>query len=830
MGKRNVEHGAEAGFQALYSAGHGEQHPNGCFVPRQPSLQSDVERWLAADYDTVVRVLGTHEYLQIELEGLLAPPEASTNMVKTAYLPSLDGEVWRTDRLLGDQRSELFGDPTELPADSCCHEIKRFHESDVTQPPVSDFSPELGEGQPRPYFLQKRHTPQRCVDHSFDQNGADILARRGRGEGQGVHHESRIHPRPQDDRSLGAGYGIDLSRQSRLPHGRKNELLTGAHHVRPRLQTVLDLRQHILQMRLGRVKDHVGLADGQDFLRPMGDANPARTSKARQIGYVALLQGGIDVDGADQLQVGAGENRTDSGEPNRTDPVLHNSQCLGRGLQREPSLALTRNEEQRPQCGPGGNSRVSHIPLQPRKSIFALESRQYLVTAHRFTEIRPVGRFLSGLRVTMVASRSPATEAPPLAGTMVTTNRLRVPTPSWALLLFLTTLILNTVINSLLLVKQPDLGILFGELLAILVPTVLAVVALRADVRTTLRLRLPSAADCLLAVPLAVSLAVLNDQLSNLTSLVFPIPEALRQEIARLLEAETAYQWMVRILGLAVGAAVSEELLFRGFMQTSLEGSPLGRTGAILLTSFLFAAMHFIPQGIASYTLAGVVLGITAMATESILIPILIHGLNNASALVLLNVAGLESLGQPVWIPPQILIPAVLIFAITLTYYVKRASEHESAAPAPAPPSPQGPPPERFVSTPPLAPVLKRKTLGWLAVGCAAIGGALVVFGLFFVSLLYSPEVRRQPIHDIQAVLLDALPPSQTRLASRINQEFDALMDVNESGRISLSQFLRLMWVYGEARSDGIISEEEIEAILSQVRLITRADSEVRHL
>jgi len=114
--------------------------------------------------------------------------------------------------------------------------------------------------------------------------------------------------------------------------------------------------------------------------------------------------------------------------------------------------------------------------------------------------------------------------------------------------------------------------------------------------------------------------------------------------------------------------------------------------------------------------------------------------------------------------------------------------------------------------------------------GCAAIGGALVVFGLFFVSLLYSPEVRRQPIHDMQGVLLDALPASQERLASRINQEFDALMDVNESGRMSLSQFLRLMWVYGEARSDGIISEEEIEAILSQVRLITRADSEVRHL
>ena len=131
--------------------------------------------------------------------------------------------------------------------------------------------------------------------------------------------------------------------------------------------------------------------------------------------------------------------------------------------------------------------------------------------------------------------------------------RPKVPTPGWALLLFLFVLVLNIVINAVLLATVPDLGILLGELLAILIPTALAVFVLRADARTTLRLRLPSTTDLLLALPLAASLVVINDQLSNLTSQVFPIPEEFRESIVGLLRAETAYEWIVRILGLAVG-------------------------------------------------------------------------------------------------------------------------------------------------------------------------------------------------------------------------------------------------------------------------------------
>lgn len=416
----------------------------------------------------------------------------------------------------------------------------------------------------------------------------------------------------------------------------------------------------------------------------------------------------------------------------------------------------------------------------------------------------------------------------------------KVPAPKWAIFLFLAAVALHTVVGSLLVVAQPDLGILFGELLTLLIPTLLAVAYLRADFRDTLRLRWPSRADLLLAVPLAVALAVLNDQLSNLTSQFYSMPEPQRQAIVSLLRAETAYEWLVRVLGLAVAAAVSEEILFRGFIQTSLEKGPLGRGRAVFLTAILFAVIHLIPQGMPSYVLAGIVLGITAVATESILIPILIHALNNIAALLLLNLADMETLGQPVWIPLPILIPAFLIFGIALAYYFRRLAETPKSSalpdPLPSPPQPASVPRPEIPPGPashgaPDPPPLQRKTLGWVVVGCAAVIGLAVVLGLFLMSLLYLPQARQQPIREMEQRLLEALPPSSpTSRASRIRGEFDALLDYNESGQLGVTEFVRLVWVYSAARSDGTITEDELESILSRIRLILRENTRVRHL
>ncbi len=81
-------------------------------------------------------------------------------------------------------------------------------------------------------------------------------------------------------------------------------------------------------------------------------------------------------------------------------------------------------------------------------------------------------------------------------------------------------------------------------------------------------------------------------------------------------------------------------------------------------------ALHILP--LPSFAVAGMVLGLTALSTRSIVVPVVIHFLNNASALALVNLAGLETLGDPIWIPAEILLPAMAIFALCVFYYSRR--------------------------------------------------------------------------------------------------------------------------------------------------------------
>ncbi len=193
----------------------------------------------------------------------------------------------------------------------------------------------------------------------------------------------------------------------------------------------------------------------------------------------------------------------------------------------------------------------------------------------------------------------------------------------------------------------------------------------RLDAKGTLLLRLPTWPDFLMAVPFAISFVILSDQLSSLTSDLVPaeLSEKLREVQLRWLRVSSPLEWVVKLATIGVGAAVSEELMFRGFIQSALSRS-LRPASAVLWTSFLFMALHILP--LPSFVAAGLVLGLAALASRSIAVPILIHFLNNASALALVNLLGVETLGDPVWIPGEILLPATAIFVLCLVYYLRR--------------------------------------------------------------------------------------------------------------------------------------------------------------
>jgi hypothetical protein len=87
-------------------------------------------------------------------------------------------------------------------------------------------------------------------------------------------------------------------------------------------------------------------------------------------------------------------------------------------------------------------------------------------------------------------------------------------------------------------------------------------------------------------------------------------------------------------------APLGEEILFRGFLQKLLEESWQDITRAVLITSLFFAFIHMNPVWVIQIYFLGVVLGYLAWRTGSILTSLILHSLNNGTALILTNYSG----------------------------------------------------------------------------------------------------------------------------------------------------------------------------------------------
>jgi membrane protease YdiL (CAAX protease family) len=98
-------------------------------------------------------------------------------------------------------------------------------------------------------------------------------------------------------------------------------------------------------------------------------------------------------------------------------------------------------------------------------------------------------------------------------------------------------------------------------------------------------------------------------------------------------------QWVLALLVVGVGAPLSEELLFRGFLLSALARSRLGFAGAALVTTGLWTGLH------AGYSLAGILEVFTIglffswllWRTGSLRVPIFCHGLYNALIVLVLR-------------------------------------------------------------------------------------------------------------------------------------------------------------------------------------------------
>jgi hypothetical protein len=98
-------------------------------------------------------------------------------------------------------------------------------------------------------------------------------------------------------------------------------------------------------------------------------------------------------------------------------------------------------------------------------------------------------------------------------------------------------------------------------------------------------------------------------------------------------------QWILALLVVGVGAPLSEELLFRGFLLSALARSRLGFAGGAVITTVWWTALHagYSAAGIIEVFVIGLFFSWLLWRTGSLRVPIFCHALYNSLIVVVLR-------------------------------------------------------------------------------------------------------------------------------------------------------------------------------------------------
>lgn len=170
---------------------------------------------------------------------------------------------------------------------------------------------------------------------------------------------------------------------------------------------------------------------------------------------------------------------------------------------------------------------------------------------------------------------------------------------------------------------------------SVAVPALFMAIMLTRSPRKSLRIR-----PCTIPAACAAVLAAicLNPLLMWFTALVMTIyppgPEMLSMQsnVQAILDGAPSI-WAILLI-FAVAPAVLEELAYRGFILSGFQ-SLRSKWHAILLTSLLFGVAHSVIQQTVITSVAGVILGIIAVQTRSLIPCILFHATHNGLTVML---------------------------------------------------------------------------------------------------------------------------------------------------------------------------------------------------
>ena len=133
----------------------------------------------------------------------------------------------------------------------------------------------------------------------------------------------------------------------------------------------------------------------------------------------------------------------------------------------------------------------------------------------------------------------------------------------------------------------------------------------------------------------AVIVMLLAQVAYNLVVLPFA-RDTMVQDVQPMLEPLQSDAFWLFALAIVVGAPLSEELLFRGFLLSALAQSRLGFLGAALLTTLGWTVLHagYSGVGLVEVFLAGLLFSWLLWKTGNLWVPLICHGFYNGIVLL----------------------------------------------------------------------------------------------------------------------------------------------------------------------------------------------------
>jgi len=246
---------------------------------------------------------------------------------------------------------------------------------------------------------------------------------------------------------------------------------------------------------------------------------------------------------------------------------------------------------------------------------------------------------------------------------------------------------------------------IIGQILFIFLPALFFSKWIYGDIGKIISIKLPKWKELLLFIlgiiiltPLLQSYLYIQNYLierwaessqfiNSIKFLLDSLNELIEKTFGNLIHADNFVEMLLVIITISIIPAICEEVMFRGYIQRSF-GFKFKPHIAALLTALFFALYHFNPYGLIPLAIIGFYLGFAAYRSQSLVIPIVLHFLNNFFAVMLYfiigddelfksNVSDVESLDANILYFFLLLLMFITLIFIIKNYYKKNNNVQE---------------------------------------------------------------------------------------------------------------------------------------------------------